>query len=252
MKRTVLLSLVLAGAATCLASTSKEVSSANTIGLLQVTDTTKEYLLVAVPWLDYGTGSESIKVADLIKTATLTSGDKLYVSNGSGYDVYELIDNNWTATKTATIGANGTVTEADTPPATLNPIHRGDAIWLKRSKSNKNPFYIFGQKPDVATVNVTVAEGLNLVASPSANGLVLSSGIAGSGVGDEIIVNSDSGEEAHYYFRAPTAGGNACWCKKQNKTGSVRKEYVATTASDVISAGTGFWYKAAKAGTITL
>lgn len=248
MKRTLLLSMMLAGVATCLAEPpTSEVSSANTIGLLKVSDTTKDCLLVAVPWLDYGAGGE-IKVVDLIKTANLVDGDKLYVSNGSGYDVYELSDNEWTATKTATVAADGTVAETTATVASDKTLKRGDAIWLKRATS-KNAFYLFGQAA-AGKASVQVAAGLNLVASPSADGLALASGITGSEIGDEIIVNGNDGEEAHYYFRAPTAGGEACWCKKQAKAGSVRKEYVVAT--DVIPAGTGFWYRAAKGGTITL
>ena len=248
MKRTLLLSMMLAGVATCLAEPpTSEVSSANTIGLVQVADATKDCLLVAVPWLDYGTGGE-IKVVDLIKTANLADGDKLYVSNGSGYDVYELSGNVWSAAKTATVAADGTVTETTATVASDKTLKRGDAIWLKRTAS-KGAFYLFGQATS-EKASVQVAAGLNLVASPSADGLSLASGIAGSGVGDEIIVNGNGGEEAHYYFRAPTAGGDACWCKKQAKAGSVRKEYVAAT--DVIPVGTGFWYRSAEGGTITL
>ena len=241
MKKTVLFSVMLAGAATCLAGSST-VSSANAIGLMEVADASKDYLLVAVPWLDYGTGNESINVADLIKTANLTAGDKLSVSDGSNYDTYVLQNNAWVPTKKASVSATGVVTEDESTPASARTVQRGDAIWLKRSA--KNTFYIFGQKPDTATVTVNLADGMNIVASPAADGLALSSFTTGCEAGDEIIVSGNSGEEAHYYFRVPTGGSVACWCKVQ-KSG-IRKSYVAAT--ETIPAGTGFWYKTTGVG----
>ena len=247
MKKTVLFSVMLAGAATCLAGSST-VSSANAIGLMEVADNSKDYLLVAVPWLDYGTGDAAINVADLIKTANLTAGDKLYVSDGSYYDTYVLQNNEWVPTKKASVSAAGVVTEDESTPASTRTVQRGDAIWLKRSA--KNTFYIFGQKPDSDTVTVNLSAGMNLVASPSATGLKLSSFSTGCIANDEIIVSGNSGEEAHYYFREPSAGGGvACWCKVQ-KSG-IRKSYVAAT--ETITAGTGFWYKTTGTGrSITL
>lgn len=247
MKKTVFFSVMLAGAATCLGAT--EVTTANTIGLMQVADTSKEYLLVAVPWLDYGTGTAGIKIEDLIKTANLTAGDKLYVAKSGGYDVYELSNNKtWEAVTAVTVGSNGAIIQGNSDSAASRTVTRGDAIWLQRS-STKNAFYIFGQKAASNTATVSVAAGLNLVASPSADGLVLASGITGCTSGDEIIINGSSGEEAHYYYRAPSAGGSACWCKVARD--GFRKTYVAVT-TETIPAGTGFWYKAADDGTITL
>jgi len=243
MKKTVLFSVVFAGAA-CFADTT--VTGSNTIGLLQVNDTAKEYLLVAVPWLDYGTGASDINVAELIKTANLAEGDKLYVSKNGGYDVYQLGSNNqWSPVKAVSIGADGKISTTSADSAASRTVSRGDAVWLQRS-STKGSFYLFGQQAESATASVTVKAGMNLVASPNADGLALASFTSGCAANDEIIVNGASGEEAHYYFH------DGAWCTKSKSFSGGKPTTTWTATSATIPAGTGFWYKALANGTITL
>ena len=56
--------------------------SNNTCGLMNVPSTTAT-TMIAVPWVTVGGTEDAMKVANLVKTDTLTAGDELYYYDGS-------------------------------------------------------------------------------------------------------------------------------------------------------------------------
>ena len=244
MKKTILLSTVLA--ATAALATSKNYDSDNVFGLRSVSYA-KDYTLVAIPFVDYGTGGTEVgvKVNEIIKTSNLSVGDKIYASNGSDYDCWELQKSGnekiWVSVDKVNI-AGSAVTEAKTTDAAAAALKRGDAFWLVRSAPSASAFYLMGQAPTEEGVTVSLTVGNNLVANTKSAALDISTleGVAG----DSITLPTAG--KADQYF----AYNGSAWLKKtvQNKM----TKYVALTDGDKIPAGVGFIYKAATEHEISL
>lgn len=252
MKKTACLSLVCASLAAFAADTT--VDTGNQMGVLKVTENETNYLLVAVPWNEFGTGNADVKIETLVNPDQLKAGDKLYVANGTSYNVFKIQDNTWVGCATATVGANGTISET-TPPPTSTTVKRGNAVWLYRQNpSTKSSFYLLGQKPEAGAVQVEVAAGNNLVASPAVGGLDLSTWNGKNGdadeygckTGDSIRINGNDGTAKNYAYSETkgwmlqTTGG---WKQVTDKD--------VVDADKVIPAGRGFWYRAKASGKLT-
>lgn len=143
-------------AAIAAASTALAVESSNTFGILRV-DSTAAQTIVSVPWVAAGGGN--INVADIVKTANLNNGDKLYYYNTgtTNYRVWELTNGAWQEAVPA--GES----------ATQNPVlARGNAIILERfapqDGSIANCFYLYGQYTTDASSTTCVANGYTLLA----------------------------------------------------------------------------------------
>lgn len=129
--------------------------SSNTFGVLRV-DSKKAQTIVCVPWVATSAtdDGQAIKVADIVKTANLTVGDKLYwydpsKTSYSGWILEENADTKiktWTAAQIAKEGAD----VAAAAGATDQTLARGNAIILVRQnpkdeKDNAVPFFLQGQ-----------------------------------------------------------------------------------------------------------
>lgn len=227
MKKTILFSTVLAAAVA-----NADIIS-NGIGVLSVADASKNYLLVAVPWNDFGTGSSAVKVDTLVNPDTLAIGDKLYIANGAVYDVYEVNSNyKWAPATQATINANGTISNGSVQSVADKTVSRGDAIWLYRQNPSNN-INLVGQIA-TGTASVALVAGWNLVASPVAAELDITT-ISNVENGDEIRISNNSGTEKRW----TRSGGS--WTRK-----------VGSDDDTTVPAGTGFWYKSKTVKTITL
>lgn len=135
-------------AAIAAATTALAVKSSNTFGILRV-DSSAAQTIVSVPWVAAGGGD--INVADVVKTANLNDGDKLYYYNGSDYTM-------WTLTRGAWVQAQN---ESGETPA--QSISRGGAIILERT----NPgtcFYLYGQYASDVASTTCVQDGHTLLA----------------------------------------------------------------------------------------
>ena len=234
MKKTACLSLVCASLAAFAADTT--VDTGNQMGVLKVTENKTNYLLVAVPWNEFATGDQNVSIETLVNPDQLEAGDKLYVANGESYKVFKIQGNQWVGCATATVGADGTITENTATPGDTT-VARGNAVWLYRQHpSSASSFYLLGQKPAAGSVEVPVVKGNNLVASPAVGGLNLTSW-AGLSNGDSIRINGNDGTAKNYAY-STTKG----WML-QTSSGWV-------VTSDVIPAGQGFWYVAKEKGTL--
>lgn len=220
-----------------------EVPAANQIGIMRKKAANKREI-VPVPWTKFAAGAEDIAVSNLVKTAGLSAGDKLYVYDDSAkrYATWELqSDKTWKPVKTVKM-VNGKleVQTADSPEVAT--VKRGSGVWLERHDITK-PIHFVGQH-DAAPVEVPVEAGTtampkwNLVASPLLTDWDLNSVSEGVNVADRIIV--PTGKEPRIYTRDAT---NAKWgyiTYEANAKGIVKP--VRKEDDTMLKAGTGFWY----------
>ena len=216
-----------------LAATPVFALDSNSISFLPVTppysvQADKKLMLLSVPFKGYG-AAESVNVADVLVTDTLAAGDVLYVPTATKgtYDQYTLASGkaSWTPGKVVTINAAGAPAAGDSDSAAVATIQRGQPFWLKTAATSVK---LLGELPMQEKMSVTVTtanNGYKLVA-PTTTEQVITLGSLNAGKGDLIILANGT-----RYQRASSG-----W-----KSMPSRED-----ASDetVISAGTGFWYKA--------
>jgi len=217
-----------------------------TLGWMRV-DSDLAITAVGVPWTDVGNPANNVKVADLVKTDTLTAGDKLYVYNNGTWLFYELNSSKeWVAGATA----NSSVTPVQAGTPSTATIARGQALYLER-QSYATPFYVYGAVGSaVATTTLTGATKY-LVASPKATAFVPRKGAiegatakARGTTGDQIIVPLEGGATRTYSLVS-------------DKWGYVNGSGVRVKEGDdgylPITLGTGFWYvTASESNSITI
>lgn len=218
--------------------------SENTVGVLK-TATSAKKAIIAVPWLSLTDGN-AIAVADLVKTAGLTAGDKLHVYNKaeSRYDVYELAaDRAWMPKAIYKVGADGTVEAVSSGTPETTTVARGNGVWLERQDTAK-AIVSYGQVAS-GTVATTIDAGTaekptwNLLAVPTTTAVDIATTFGASET-DTLIV--------------PTAGApKICTVKGgawgYEKAVSVTDKFGNTAGVKVVRktvaelpAGTGFWY----------
>ena len=181
---------------------------------------------VSVPVTGY-TAGESIKIAEVLQTANLTVGDKLYtMTDGGKYNEYVLQvdkqgDKTWKASRVVTV-SGGSMTSASGTPATEATVQRGKAFWIQTTSADQ--VNIMGQATtDSGTPTITVSTGWNLVGSPSMTQEVKISTIEGA-AGSFISVNGMT------YQKTSTG-----WKNRATKA--------AVTDADVIPVGMGAMIK---------
>lgn len=176
---------------------------------------------VSVPVTGYTAGSD-IVIAEVLQTANLTAGDKLYTMTADGkYNEYVLQANKtWEASRVVTV-TGGSMTSASGTPATEATVQRGKAFWVQTSADQVN---LMGQATtDSGTPTIAVSTGWNLVGSPSMTQAVKISTIEGA-VGSFISVNGMT------YQKTSTG-----WKNRATKA--------AVTDADVIPVGMGAMIK---------
>ena len=236
-------SIMCAGAIVLTASAlaTDALTDSKTLGWMRV-DSTLPITAVGVPWTDVGNPANNVKVADLVKTDTLTNGDKLYVYNDGTWLFYQLNANKeWEAGATA----NSSVTPVQAGAPGTAPIERGQALYLERQNPTSPAyFYVYGAVGSAITTSPLTGATKYLVASPKATAFTPTSGnIAGATAkarrvqGDQILVPLTGGATRTYTY----IGGK--WGHDVN--GSRVEEGGAGYLP--IQFGTGFWYITASA-----
>lgn len=212
--KTILSALALAAASTALA-----VTSSNTFGVLRVDSTTAQ-TIVSVPWAAAGGGE--VNIADVVKTANLHNGDKLYYydTTKKGYRVWELTDGAWVEAK-----------DAMAPSTDAPTLARGNAIILERTAPIASCFYLYGQYTTSSATTECVAGGYTLLAPPTATECNLNN-LTWSKVGanDRIGVPNAKGLSLAYLQYVENQG----WGIKKGA------EFDKTMAT--VPAGQGVWY----------
>ena len=199
MKKTILLSSILAvGAAFADATV-----NSTEVGVMGVA-MPKQATLIAVPFLGYDV--TDITIADMVNTAELALGSKLYAPNGSGqYNVWELKSGEgntrfWDKTSTnVTIGNAGTQ-EIVTPNANTVTTARGEAFWLEPANGTlAENCYLLGKPADTTGTSVAVADKWNLIGNTSGQPVTLPD--TGFERGDMVSVPQEDGKLLTYNWK---------------------------------------------------
>ena len=213
------------------------VESVNTMGILKV-PSQKTLEIVAVPWNRLAPdANQAVLVADLVKTATLTPGDKLHVYDRAKktYKSWKYdIEKGWVALGTFKVTAAG-LEQTLAPDQTEQTVARGSAVWLERQDASK-PFYLYGQYSKDAVETKISARQHNLIASPKMEPFDLNGGgITGDiGANDQIIVPQGGDKPPKTYtYRSGTGWGYSKF---------VNGRFTFDTTDDEVPVGTGFWY----------
>ena len=227
------------------------VDSTNTLGVLKVQPTIARSI-IAVPWKSLETGGD-ITVAEYIRTADLSYGDKLHVYNGSSYDTWTYSDGNWSAVKTFIAGKEGTDTTVSGSAETTT-LARGTGVWLERASGTAANLYLIGEyTPEPVETHITAgstsAMSWNLVGAPSYEQIDLNTAI-GTPVNetDRIVVPMPGGLQKNFTYKKGKWGYSDARTIEVN--GRTRVQTFHNTNA-VLPAGTGFWYlNTGDAGTI--
>lgn len=223
MKKTILLSSILAvGAAFAVTVDSTE------IGVMGVA-MPKQAALIAVPFLGYDT--VDIKVADMVNTAELANGSKLYVPNDSGtYDIWTLASGQWSKTSSNIVIGDNTASNAGTPAANEVTTKRGGSFWLEPANgTSAENCYLLGKPTTEQGESVLVVDKWNLIGNTSDAAVPLAVGAEG----DKVCIPNANGVLDTYTVRSGK------WLKGRKTSDTVS-----------IAPGLGVWYLAKSARTI--
>lgn len=237
MKKTILLSSVLAVGAAIAAS----VTTDNALGVLAINPKDKgAQKLVAVPFDGYVSGP--VKVCDLVSPTGLKKGSKLYAVTTDGYDVWELDNDNgsWVAGKTITVGANGNPVEGTSKAAGEATVSRGDAFWLEPVTELETTTYLMGQKAEnpMTGSSTVVPNKWNLISNPLTVKATMSGTFA---EGDRVTVQQSSGKQFTYTYK------NDAWTYRRNPDLSI-----TSLANGLqLEPGEGCWFRGASATEVT-
>lgn len=246
MKLRLMMGVCALAAATALGA---DVMGRNVCGLMNVPSDAK-VTMIAVPWVTVGGEADAMKVANLVKTDTLSAGDELYYYDGATYFSWKLQGNVWTPAATVKKDAQGNDVAIQAPDASY-ALPRGKGLFLVRQDATKE-IWLYGQH-STAPVSVAVAAGTaelpayTMIANPNAEAYDLNEKGVGGAAGDQILLG-DGGTTL--YTRTETA-----WTRKTDVTktvGGVARTFKEdTTKGVVIPAGTGAWY-VSKGGSPTI
>lgn len=236
MKLRLMMGVCALAAATALGA---DVMGRNVCGLMNVPSDAK-VTMIAVPWVTVGGEADAMKVANLVKTDTLSAGDELYYYDGSVYRCWKLQGGAWQPTTVTLKDAKGNDLSVQTPDASY-ALPRGKGLFLVRQDAAKE-IWLYGQH-STAQVSVDVAAGTagtpayTMIANPNAKAYDLNTKGVGGAAGDQILLDD---AKTLYIYK------DSSW-KKQGTTtvtmGQIQKTLTTWVAEGcVIQAGRGAWY----------
>ena len=191
-------------------------------------------------------GDDEIAVSNLVKTANLTTGDKLHVYDTAAklfrsWSLNE--DGTWGSLRTYKIGSNGVEVDV-AEAAAVYTVKRGSGVWLERQDTEK-PYYLYGQ---VETTDASTKIAGGTVKKP------VHQLVAPTGITDFDLNNITTGVNANDRIVVPTDGDPKVYTYANGSWGySVTNGYITigtatmprtqrVTNDTTIKAGTGFWY----------
>lgn len=190
--------------------------------------------IVSVPWLASGTGTDPVKVADIVLTAGLTSA-----APGVEADVLKYYDGSiWYAwTLTEKDGVKSWVADEGVPAE--QAVVRGRALLLNRPNeaTRADKFYIMG-KPSTAAGAVELGSGYTLIAPPAVSGSTdVNTGMTWTNIdaADQLIVPTTDSKLITLTYRKTDKAETTGWGKMNTSTHKWEK-----TGS--IPAGFGAWF----------
>lgn len=162
-----------------------------TYGVLAVSDTTSSNTVVGVPWrqVSESATTSDISLSNLVSTATLATGDIIYLYEGETWYGYRLTDGVWEPM--TTVGTNN-VTSAGSADAKV--LSRGTGLIIQRA-SNTDPIYLCGRYEAITGGTLSIpANATKLIANPALVTKNITTGVAG----DQIRVPLDGGAMSIY------------------------------------------------------
>lgn len=213
----------------------------NTCGLMNVPSTT-EATMIAVPWVTVGGTADTMQIATLVKTDTLSAGDELYYYDGSAYNRWVLEDGAWKPS--AVTNKDGTFVS----PAAGFAVPRGQGLFLVR-KNTASEIWLYGQNStESASVAVTAGTATTptytMIANPNTSDYDLNTKSVAGAAGDQIIL----GDGTIYSY-------GSAWTKTISETKTIGTKTVTVKKQSsegvVIPAGQGAWY-VSKGGSPTI
>ena len=200
------------------------------VGIYPVQSSTKNTLIAVSLKGDDG---QNISVSNLVKTANLTEGDKLYAfdSETGLYEGWELDENKrWkSATTKYYIDASGNVAAKEGTAAGGATQVVGSGIWLVRAVTPAEEFTIYLTGKPVTSPTTTIFAGkTNLVGNPTK--VAGTPEISGAVAGD--VIEVPGGESQTGRIRYQYDGSE--WTTMQN--------HRPVPGRPLIPANQGFWY----------
>ena len=226
----------------------EDVTGKNVCGLMNVPSDAK-VTMIAVPWVTVGGSADAMKVANLVKTDTLSENDELYYYANGTYYRWLLTSGVWTPTATTKEDAKGNSVTIEAPVDSYT-LPRGTGLFLVLSNTKKE-IWLYGQY-STAPVSVAVAAGTagapayTMIANPNTEAYDLNTKGVGGAAGDQILLD----DAKTLYTRTETA-----WTRKTDVKMTIKgveRTFKTDTADKVvIPAGTGAWY-VSKGGSPTI
>lgn len=152
--------------------------------------------IINIPWVEAGSasGATTIAVENIVKTATLKAGDKLYYYDGAKYNAWQVVGEEETVKTWQPVPVANTAGVNATAGATALALARGRALILDRetsySSANTVTIYIVGQVSNADLASVTISAGYTLLApiAVSGNTNLADYDWTGASEGDELIL----------------------------------------------------------------
>ena len=144
-------------ASTALFATDPTTSSV-VYGVMGVSDTASSNTVVGVPWGN--ADAEAITLSNLVSTATLATGDIVYLYESGTWKGYTLLASKVWDPMT-TINGNEVVSPGSADAKTLS---RGTGLIIQRA-SNTDPIYLCGRHQDIVGLNTSVGAGATVAVS---------------------------------------------------------------------------------------
>ena len=198
-----------------------------------------------MPWKSLATGGD-ITVADYIRTADLSYGDKLHVYNGSSYDTWTYGEGGLTPSTTFIVGSDG-VTSTEPPPAAEKTLARGSGVWLERAGETPEALHLVGEySAEKAEINIASGSApepsWNLVGAPSLTSIDLNEVVGKpASASDRIVVPIPGGMQRNYTYKYKNEKGEWGYSDAE-KLSNGRVRTFHNTTNSVVPAGIGFWY----------
>lgn len=240
MKR--ILSIVLC--ATAIAAFGEETAVTDvTFSLYPVTSSLKN-TIVAISLR--GMDGQPVAIANLVKTANLTSGDRLYAFEDGVYEEWSLENGAWVKVeKKYMMNKEGQLVEAGGVDPATSTKEVGSGIWLVRNDSyepgTEFKFYLYG-KPVTSPTSTTAAEAWTLIGNPTRETVTITAERFGANAlseGDQIVIPlAPSGNLSRYTYSVKYG-----W-----RTTDAKGQWVTTSPS--LGAGLGCWIRTTKVASI--
>lgn len=242
MKR--ILSIVLCAAA--VAAFGEETAVTNVTFSLYPVASSNKNTIVAISLR--GMDGQPVAVSNLVKTANLTEGDKLYTFENGKYEGWTLTGGAWVgAEKKYTMNGAGQLVVDEGTSASTVQMSVGSGIWLVRKVVPEQAFtfYLYGKpddKPQTAIVGGSEeTPTINLVGNPTPDEVTLTAQMfTGATGGDRIEVPDGNGAFGRSVY---TYNGTESKWKTTDPTTHKRVE-----GYPKIPANQGFWYVSTGSG----